>query len=56
MARNQRNNSEFAGPAFSADGRTLFVNIYAGWTFAVTGLWRQQRRRPYQIHRLSDTS
>jgi secreted PhoX family phosphatase len=38
MARNQRNNSEFAGPAFSADGRTLFVNIYAGWTFAVTGL------------------
>jgi uncharacterized protein len=46
MARNQRNNSEFAGPAFSADGRILFLNIYAGWTFAVTGPWRQQRPRP----------
>jgi uncharacterized protein len=40
MAQNQRNNSEFAGPTFSRDGRILFVNIYAGWTLAVTGPWR----------------
>jgi hypothetical protein len=40
MARNQRNNSEFAGPSFSRDGRILFVNIYAGWTLAVTGPWQ----------------
>jgi uncharacterized protein len=40
MARNQRNNSEFAGPTFSRDGRILFVNIYAGWTLAVTGPWQ----------------
>jgi hypothetical protein len=40
MAQNQRNTSEFAGPSFSRDGRILFVNIYAGWTLAVTGPWR----------------
>lgn len=40
LARNEYNNSEFCGPAFSADGRTLFVNIQSpGFTLAVTGPW-----------------
>ena len=28
IARNQLNDSEFTGPTFSDDGRTLFVNIH----------------------------
>jgi secreted PhoX family phosphatase len=33
------------GPAFRADGRTLFVNIYnPGYTFTITGPWRRGRR------------
>ena len=37
---------EFAGPAFSADGSTLFVNIFdPGYTFAITGPWRRRRRQ-----------
>ena len=40
LARNDYNNSEFCGPAFSADGNTLFVNIQSpGFTLAVTGPW-----------------
>lgn len=40
LARNDYNNSEFCGPAFSADGKTLFVNIQSpGFTLAVTGPW-----------------
>lgn len=40
LARNEISDSEFAGPAFSADGRTLFVNIMSpGLTLAVTGPW-----------------
>jgi uncharacterized protein len=44
LARNalppqQGEDSEFAGPTFSRDGRILFVNIYAGYTFAITGPW-----------------
>ena len=40
LARNDLNGSEFAGVAFSADGSTLFVNIYSpGHVFAVTGPW-----------------
>ena len=36
------NDSEFCGPTFSADGRTLFVNMYSpGYTFAITGPWRR---------------
>ncbi len=36
---------EFAGVAFSADGRTLYVNCYQpGTTFAITGPWRRQAR------------
>ena len=42
IARNQLNDSEFTGPTFSADGRTLFVNIMApGITLAITGPWEQ---------------
>ncbi|OQD53840.1 Tat pathway signal sequence domain protein [Streptomyces phaeoluteigriseus] len=34
---------EFAGVAFSPDGRTMYVNCYTpGTTFAVTGPWRRQ--------------
>ena len=40
IARNQLNDSEFTGPTFSDDGRTLFVNILApGITLAITGPW-----------------
>ena len=40
LARNELNDSEFCGPAFSADGRTLFVNIQTpGMTMAITGPW-----------------
>lgn len=40
LARNDYNESEFCGPAFSADGKTLFVNIQTpGFTLAVTGPW-----------------
>jgi secreted PhoX family phosphatase len=41
LARNELNDSEFAGPTFSADGRILFANIYTpGYVFAITGPWR----------------
>jgi secreted PhoX family phosphatase len=40
MARNDLNDSEFAGPAFSADGRVLFANIQSpGHVLAITGPW-----------------
>ena len=40
LARNEFNGSEFCGPAFSADGRVLFVNIQSpGFTLAITGPW-----------------
>lgn len=40
LARNDLNGSEFCGPAFSADGNTLFVNIQSpGFTLAITGPW-----------------
>ncbi|CUR55795.1 conserved exported hypothetical protein [metagenome] len=39
---NQLNRSEFAGPTFSQDKKTLFVNIYnPGLVFAITGPWRK---------------
>jgi hypothetical protein len=42
IARNELNDSEFCGPGFSADGRTLFVNIQSpGHVFAITGPWRR---------------
>jgi secreted PhoX family phosphatase len=41
LARNELNESEFAGPAFSHDGKTLFVNIQSpGYVLAITGPWR----------------
>jgi secreted PhoX family phosphatase len=40
LARNEFNDSEFCGPAFSADGSILFVNIQSpGFTLAITGPW-----------------
>ncbi len=40
LARNEMNQSEFCGPAFSADGRVLFVNIQSpGHVLAITGPW-----------------
>ena len=40
IARNDLNDSEFAGPAFSADGQVLFANIQSpGYVFAITGPW-----------------
>jgi secreted PhoX family phosphatase len=40
FARNALNNSELAGPCFSPDGQTLFVNIQTpGLTLAITGPW-----------------
>ncbi|HEX8486966.1 MAG TPA: alkaline phosphatase PhoX [Propionibacteriaceae bacterium] len=41
LARNENAaGGEFCGPAFSADGRTLFANIqFPGYTLAITGPW-----------------
>ncbi len=40
IGRNSRSNSELAGPCFSPDGSTLFVNIqHEGVTLAITGPW-----------------
>ena len=40
LARNEYNNSEFCGPAFSKDGKWLFANIQSpGFTLAITGPW-----------------
>ena len=41
FAMNRANTSELAGPCFSPDGSTLFVNIQnPGATLAITGPWR----------------
>jgi uncharacterized protein len=38
FARNRRDKAEFAGPTFSPDGQTFFVNLYTpGTTFAIWG-------------------
>lgn len=41
LARNDQNDSEFTGPVFSPDGRTLFACIQSGpgRVFAITGPW-----------------
>lgn len=40
LARNEVNDSEFCGPAFSKDGKWLFANIQSpGFTLAITGPW-----------------
>ena len=42
FASNRLNNSEFAGPTFSPDGRTLFVNLQnPGITLAIWGPFRE---------------
>ncbi|GMQ95854.1 MAG: PhoX family phosphatase [Gammaproteobacteria bacterium] len=44
FAANARRDSEFAGATFSADGSTLFVNLYQpGLTFAIKGPWNTRR-------------
>ena len=38
LARNARDDSEFTGPCFSPDRKTLYANLQApGITFAITG-------------------
>jgi hypothetical protein len=41
LARNDENDSEFTGPVFSPDGRTLFAAVQSapGRVFAITGPW-----------------
>ncbi|MCI0650700.1 MAG: PhoX family protein, partial [Planctomycetes bacterium] len=44
LARNEWNDSEFAGATFSPDGQTLFVNIQVpGVTLAIWGDWERPR-------------
>ena len=43
LAKNSKSSSEFAGPVFSPDGSTLFVNIqHDGLTLAITGPWEKK--------------
>jgi secreted PhoX family phosphatase len=45
MARNEFNDSEFAGPTFSQDAEILFTNVQApGYVFAITGPWGRRER------------
>ncbi len=40
FARNALDSSEFAGPIFSPDGSTMFVNLqHSGLTLAILGPW-----------------
>jgi hypothetical protein len=42
LARNELNDSEFAGPNFTADGKILFAkHPIPGHVFAITGPWRR---------------
>ena len=42
IARNSKNNSEFAGSCFSPDGKWLFANLQGlGLTVAITGPWEK---------------
>jgi uncharacterized protein len=46
LARNDLNDSEFAGPTFSPDGRTLFAGIQTpGHVLAITGPWERSDQR-----------
>ncbi|MBM6616978.1 alkaline phosphatase PhoX [Bacillus suaedaesalsae] len=52
FAANRLNSSEFAGPTFSPDGKTLFVNIQSpGLTFAIWGPF--QRRNAARAREMS---
>jgi secreted PhoX family phosphatase len=45
MARNEFNDSEFAGPTLSQDAEILFTNVQApGYVFAITGPWGRRER------------
>jgi hypothetical protein len=47
LARNDLNQSEFAGVAFSGDGSVLFVGIQSpGHVFAITGPWGRPSKAP----------
>jgi secreted PhoX family phosphatase len=48
MARNDQGDSEFTGPVFSPDGRTLFACIQSGpgRVFAITGPWGRPSNAP----------
>ncbi|MDQ0300670.1 secreted PhoX family phosphatase [Salibacterium salarium] len=53
FAENRLNNSELAGPTFSSDGKTFFVNIQVpGLTFAIWGpfSWRNAGRQRLMGH------
>ena len=44
FARNEANDSEFTGPTFSQNKRTLFANIQSpGWVLAIQGPFAKQR-------------
>ncbi|GAB2603720.1 PhoX family protein [Streptomyces capparidis] len=44
LARNELNDSEFAGVTFSPDGETLFASVQnPGIMYAITGPWRRHR-------------
>jgi secreted PhoX family phosphatase len=44
LARNEINDSEFTGPTFSTDRKTLFACIQSpGHVFAITGPWARQK-------------
>lgn len=44
MARNEFNDSEFAGPTFSQDAKILFANVQMpGYVFAITGPWGRRQ-------------
>lgn len=44
VAKNSKSKSELAGPTFSPDGSTLFVNIqHDGLTVAITGPWHEKK-------------
>ncbi len=44
LARNELNDSEFAGPCFSGDKKTLFAGIQSpGIVLAIQGPLRKQR-------------
>ena len=44
FARDDLNDSEFTGPTFSGNKKTLFANIQSpGYVFAIQGPFRKQR-------------
>ena len=43
LARNDAGGSEFCGPTFSRDKKTLFASVQSGKTFAITGPFTKQR-------------